>query len=348
MVAGAEMRVKKEHYVPQFYLENFSSNRNNLYVYDKNNKKSFSAAIRDIANEKYFYDLSSKEEEKLGTKQFIEKFFHPIEGSTSLTIASLLLRLPTQESSCFTRSEMTLLSEYLFYQFIRTKQYRELYINRLMLHMLKKLCDLHLRLKFRENVVSEYNLGVDEPVVQAKFIMNTRRREDTIASFIDRYWIVLENQTGTPFYTSDHPLVKIAHKISPGLTHAGLKSSGIEIVFPISSVYSIVLLEKSYFRVYEEYHCRKVVLNDEENVNFYNWLQIKDSYRQLYCEESTFELINRSLSISPYLFDVDRVREKVEIITLPGGKHLMHSRLLDYNIDSKEVLGKTFFTFRTA
>ena len=48
---------KKQHYVPKWYLRNFSSNGKTIYSYDKVNGKSYPTNVNDIAQENCFYDL---------------------------------------------------------------------------------------------------------------------------------------------------------------------------------------------------------------------------------------------------------------------------------------------------
>lgn len=51
-------KVKKQHYVPQGYLKNFAcKNSNPVFVFDKEAKRSWRAAISDTAAERYFNDL---------------------------------------------------------------------------------------------------------------------------------------------------------------------------------------------------------------------------------------------------------------------------------------------------
>ncbi len=47
---------RNQHYVPQYYLNNFSNN-GHIYIYDIKNKKSFSNSISNIAYKKKFYNV---------------------------------------------------------------------------------------------------------------------------------------------------------------------------------------------------------------------------------------------------------------------------------------------------
>lgn len=66
-------KVKRQHYVPQFYLKQWHNEKSNeqIYVYDKDTKKSYSTNIKGIASSNYFYDYPELTEEQ--KKEFIEK-----------------------------------------------------------------------------------------------------------------------------------------------------------------------------------------------------------------------------------------------------------------------------------
>ncbi|HEX2983013.1 MAG TPA: DUF4238 domain-containing protein, partial [Ignavibacteriales bacterium] len=47
---------KNQHFVPQFYLRNFSENKKSLCDYNlSNNKYIKNASIKDMASQNYFY-----------------------------------------------------------------------------------------------------------------------------------------------------------------------------------------------------------------------------------------------------------------------------------------------------
>ena len=74
-------RVKKEHYVPQCYLRNFSSDCEKINVFDKFKKQTrFNQAIKDVAAENGFYEIkfrqileSLEEEQQMKARQDIIK-----------------------------------------------------------------------------------------------------------------------------------------------------------------------------------------------------------------------------------------------------------------------------------
>lgn len=82
-------KVRKQHYVPQFYLKQWCKEKSDkqLYAYDKERKKSFSSNIEDIASSNYFYDLDNINE------QYVKKFFSEIEDLNSRYLTSIIKRL---------------------------------------------------------------------------------------------------------------------------------------------------------------------------------------------------------------------------------------------------------------
>jgi len=76
---------KKQHYIPQFYLKNFSQDQERIYIYDK--KKGDKGEIRyqttvEVAHENHFYTYRTKK----GTKENLEDFFCQFEGDAAAII----------------------------------------------------------------------------------------------------------------------------------------------------------------------------------------------------------------------------------------------------------------------
>lgn len=66
-------KVKRQHYVPQFYLRNWHNDKSDeqIYVYNKELQKSYSANIEGTASSRYFYDYPEFNEDQ--KKEFIDK-----------------------------------------------------------------------------------------------------------------------------------------------------------------------------------------------------------------------------------------------------------------------------------
>lgn len=103
----SEKKTKKQHFVPQTYLEHWAiSNTHQIYVYDKLKKEKRINNITDIASENYFYDVDYNEAlsqdgvnidpsnkeilSKLSNDQHVEKFFaQKVENELSCILKKL-------------------------------------------------------------------------------------------------------------------------------------------------------------------------------------------------------------------------------------------------------------------
>lgn len=47
---------KRQHYIPQFYLDNFANSSGKLWIYDRLKENIFASSSRDIACENYLYE----------------------------------------------------------------------------------------------------------------------------------------------------------------------------------------------------------------------------------------------------------------------------------------------------
>lgn len=71
--------VKKQHYVPRFYLNYFCSNDGFLYRLEKRNSKVEQKHPKNVAYENHFYD-SIESEIGSDTEQYIEKMLSSFES----------------------------------------------------------------------------------------------------------------------------------------------------------------------------------------------------------------------------------------------------------------------------
>lgn len=126
-------------------------------------------------------------------------------------------------------------------------------------------------------------------------------------------WLLARNDTGQPFYTSDAPVVR--HANDPSWAGGmGLASHGIEVVFPLTPRYALVMAERTFFPRLQFLDGKTLMLNPA-GVSFYNGLQIIHSRRQVYCSEDKFDQVRDFATKYPHAFDPDRMQ--VEATTGP-------------------------------
>src|SRR3989344_9251728 len=108
-------RIKIQHYVPVFYLRNFSlqvGNENIINCFDKQLEKNFVANIKKIGCEKYFHDISD---------QSIEKNLSKLESKFNMVYNKLIT---TMDLNSLRIDERIYFLHFIVIQYLRTKQQR--------------------------------------------------------------------------------------------------------------------------------------------------------------------------------------------------------------------------------
>ena len=77
---------RNQHYVPQFLLRNFANDKEQMYVFDKSNDKSFLSSTRNVAAEAWFYDF----QDASGEPHSLEYFMRDLESAASVIVNGIL------------------------------------------------------------------------------------------------------------------------------------------------------------------------------------------------------------------------------------------------------------------
>jgi Protein of unknown function (DUF4238) len=304
--------VKNQHYVPRFYLKAFSYNRKMVFVFDKFLKKSFRSSIDKVAAEHFFYELLPVPNGSQDT-QAVEKLWSGLEAGFARIIRELLDEV--RQTGRFTpgKSERNRgLAAFLIMQAIRTREYRE-YQNDIIRQVKGFYAELVQGARSSTDATNADRatpLSDDmSPLEHAKLMFNLPFIESVMTILFEHIWIVGENRTSQPLFTSDAPIIRYSHaRPYPG---SGFASPGIEILLPLSSRYILVLLDRPYFKRSEYLTDGIVHQLIPEQVVHYNASQVRDSYRQVYCEEDRFDLAWDYIEQYPEV--CDRYRQKVKI-----------------------------------
>lgn len=299
--------VKNQHYVPRFYLRGFVSQKQKIWCFDKVSGKSFQSSILNLANENYFYDFDENDREQL-----VEKHLGEIETRFAPHLARLLKSLHEQKFSFLdpvVRSEICM---YMVYQILRTREYRQ-EMSQMFEQMTQGILDkgwmdIH-EIKQRGIYTSPSNIKN----MQSRSILGLDKRsikEELYQVLNSHIWIIFENRTDQFLYCSDHPVVKVPHLHSPYYSMSGYQSQGIEINFPLSPFYCLGLFDRSQFFQYEKSENSLLPLENPDNIIYFNALQVKNSYRQVYSYSEDFDIAQLVLKNQP--FYADTLRKRVE------------------------------------
>ena len=283
-------RIKIEHYVPRFYLTNFAINKNrkSVYCFDKYTSNKFLTNIRNIACEKYFYDIPPD-------NQLVEKSLAMIESNLSSAYNKLVAN---KDLNRLNWDERIAIANFVAIQEIRTKEMRE---------FLRDLCkQLTARLskyKLSEGLkkwLKDINTTEYPKEFQIRMFESVREFTNMILSM---KWILTENKTEMLFWTSDHPINRF-NPIKDPLGNLGLLSQGIQIFFPLTPTLSLCLCDPVEYFPYPE----KIRTSNINNVIFQNHLQMRWSTRFVFSQDDDFSLAEKILKEEPSLKSLNRQR----------------------------------------
>jgi hypothetical protein len=317
MSGKKRQRTKNEHYYPRCCLQRFTKDGKTVWGYDKFDRRPFRSAIEGIAQENGFYDLPPDILSQIAPNgsldsQFAETAFSRVEGEFSRRIGDLIENV---ERKGITREQRLKLAPPIVVQWMRTREQRET-IFEIHQKLRQAEVDCLVRANFPDLPKEHYPKAVCErdnlPAVHVGYIFDEDHIVEFACDLAQHIWVVAVNNTIQPYYTSDHPVVKKSNLAAPGKSFAGIRSPGIEIAFPLSSRYLLVMLERSYFRDMEVLDGRAVRMNPF-GVEHYNSLQVLRSYRQVYCEAKEFEQAEGVCRRHPEVCTPERDRLQIDI-----------------------------------
>lgn len=225
-MAQAGGKSEDQHYVPRILLRGFLAapkEKEQIWVFDKHENRSFRTQIRNIASERNFYELDSG-----SSSGKIESIFSDLESKTVGVIEQIVA---DQSLAGLSAEQKGWLAVFITTQSLRTKHFREI---------LKTLSD-----GYRDHIAS---LGFDPKQVEGFFPIETEDdlKIASIAQFKDqvkshaellKQKVVFLSKTSIdrPFWISDHPVVMHNSQDFGPYGNIGLAVPGIEIYLPLTS-----------------------------------------------------------------------------------------------------------------
>ena len=296
-------RTKKQHYVPQTALRRFSADRERVFVYDKVLNEARISNVRDIAQQRYFYDIPQDaipaDLQETMDRQMIERTLSEIESDFNAVVERVLRKaepgrlrrlvnlLTFRRGKVISRRDKEALCFFVALQYLRTREFRLTIKDGL------EQFEAVIRRMIPEDQLDRFFegfRGVDEANVRMHHlsVMLDDKFMNELTSMLHNHILVIgRSHSSHKLYTSDNPMVRQPHRTHPFLGNAGIASPGIEIAMPLSSHYILIFMERSHFAFFIKSD-RKLVDLVEGNVEYYNSLQVKDCERQIYCEADDF------------------------------------------------------------
>ena len=287
---------KKQHYVPQFYLNEFADAHHQLYVFDKFERRSYRTQVGNIANERYFYDfpqddnsdsngisdadvqISFKYKGAIPNAQVIEDTFSALEGDYSTAFRDIQQTIADRKPLSF--KQKYILSHFIAVQYRRTPEHRRLLMEASEKFVAKLWEKTHadhpsIRVKFNPKYAS---------LAQAVDMFDPFANTELIQVLMSHIWMIGLNESNSPLYTSDQPVVKMSRR-----DLQGFGSLGIQITLPLTSKNVLLLCDRrEFFQLVLTGYEDSYLSLDREDVKHCNSLQVRDSYRQIYCPIGDF------------------------------------------------------------
>src|SRR2546427_11648813 len=289
--------IRIQHYVPRFYLQNFSNKQRDAFLincFDKTSQKIFRVNIENVAAESSFYDTDKY------TNQLVEKSLGRHESEFNEAHRKLL---KVKNYRALKKKEMTSLLFFMSSQEIRTREMRE---------SLKDMVQqIHKRLS-RERLSDGLREQIEEARTDAAIKdLHVRVLVQDVPKFVaimaQMKWVLMQNRTSMPFWTSDHPVNRFNPVVHKPYGSLGLVKTGINIYFPLSPSLVLCLCDPIFYRMLPD----KVDVTNEAEATFQHHLQETYSTRHLFSPTNDFALAKKMISENADLGDVTRKRHDV-------------------------------------
>jgi hypothetical protein len=280
---------RNQHYVAQSYLRQFAIERAKhprIYVFDKVRDHVYSATVRSVASEPYFYARNAD------FAQAIETTFGQLETAFAPAYRKLIAGAPP---SGLTTDERAWVATYVAVQHLRTREARE------------ALAGVSRVLR---ETVPEWDLPPGHEHEDAFVRHQQLESLGTLAErmteiLLNMKWTVCSNDTGRVFWTSDHPVALYNPLATDGIgSNLGLACRGIQVHFPLSPLRTLCFGDREYYRDLRE----AMTTTNEQHVVFHNNLMIQVSARFLFSNQANFALARDVLGEQPIYADPDRPR----------------------------------------
>ena len=259
---------KNQHYVPQFYLRNFSVGAERRQINLYNIPKGLlitNASLKHQASADYFY----------GTDGQLEEKFSELEMHSSEIIKKIILSFYCPPSL---QDE-----HYLLVLFIITLRARTVYTAEEQAEMTDKF----IKIIFKNSGYSDDLL--DSISAKYQFPTSVSIYAAAKAHFLamDLRYKVIRNRTGIPFLTSDNPVVYYNQFLETRKyfgCNIGIAIKGFQIFLPLSPITMIVFYDNQVYRLGSD---KKSVIDLilKDDVVTLNGLQYLNAHTNLYFDD---------------------------------------------------------------
>jgi hypothetical protein len=329
---------ENQHYVPKLLLRNFCfGSKEQLYVYDKWERRSFVANIGRIACERDFNVVGQAPE-----RVNLEPFLTFVETDAKTVIDKILRN---RNLRALTSKDKLVLAVFVASQYLRTRHTRE------GLRAMNAAMAAHIRrMGFDPAQVQDFK-EFDEADLKAVSLATLQSTPEFAKLILHKEWILLDASTLADdcFYISDNPIgFRNETDFSP-YGNLGFAVPGIQIYCPLSpsltlAMFCHTIFGEAHFVIDTNNHAQlfaaigataeiraeaaasvkrfdrmiernpgmkssieflmksksgEPIHQSEENIEFVNYLQVRFSHRHIYSSYNEFTLVEKILKDHP-------------------------------------------------
>lgn len=235
----------------------------------------------------------------LDPKHMEKSFLAPLEK-----VYSELLKLLIEKSyggnkwiiencRCCSENEKLLMSFFIAIQLIRTKHFRETVsdtIEKTLQALINKgLIYNSVQGEEHSEIVVESNKDFVK-LQHSQMMLDAETTINIAETLNDHIWVMyIIRDNDKVFYTSDNPIARIPHIKNQYISYSGLKSKGIEILFPVTPKMLLGMYDRE---TYEKAFSDRMFMavESDEQIDYFNRALIAYSYRCLFSQTDDFSL----------------------------------------------------------
>jgi hypothetical protein len=280
-------RNKQHHYVPSFYLGRFADSEGQVSVLDKSSDRVFRGRPETLAKEGAFYELpTSPDPDPL----FLEDSLADLESEAANITACWLRQIESGGTVSIPSVNREIMSTYIAVQALRTSEQRALVAQ----------------------AGNQSRTPTDTKLTHLALLLDSCVAE-IAAAIHDSIWIFGRNDSGVPFWTSDHPVAVRRH---PGVAHdhrcihvLQLPCAGSEVLLPLSPTRFFYAYERTQWEKLEQFDgLVSPVQFTATLVQADNGCQVGHSRRFIFSDRDDFGFARQFCAENPIVRDPDRER----------------------------------------
>lgn len=330
---------KKQHFIPKFYLRNFSSDRRNVNIFHLKTRKLIPSPITSTCQESYFYGKDCE----------FENFLKIVDDDH----AKAIQRIIESETIPFTDSNdyLALLS-FLLVLHARTGLERELVLNYgdvFCDKYLKPLMQSYLAKQGMEKEkIADYSVKISNmEIIHKQSILHAI---ESIFGISDLIPVLIGNKTKIPFISSDNPVI-FNNRIHLDNKFTGILSRGLQIHCPLCPQLYLLLYDPAFYSINQS---KLPCLNDIKRLNALQFLHsneiliaasnTKKDYLDTLCQEYGKQKSKKFVSIQTKKTEWldDTTRSDYDQVSIENLNYHVNFLFLNFNHKSYRTFKKGY------